>query len=212
MSKGYRPLAGRSARLGFLSRYRASNHQGAMITAERPLGTLQAQAYTGFGESNRRIRHRHRSALQQGVASPRPRDLHQGSGTLHRPVRGCRGASQNLQAPGGPLFRKILFLTRYHGHAGSRSGAHDDYPDYWRFTHQGFHKLFARLGAVEVAPLDGPIEFKLRSTPLVRWVNHFPMRMMLDRFDRPRPGKPATRHIVTGRRPAELDGRPPDAG
>jgi SAM-dependent methyltransferase len=102
--------------------------------------------------------------------------------------------------PGGALFLTVPFLTGYHGTKSSRSGAHDDFPDYWRFTHQGLQKLFGDLRDLEVKPLTGPIEARLRFTPLSRWADRMPLRQLIDRFDRPRLGGATTRHMVTGRR------------
>jgi SAM-dependent methyltransferase len=102
--------------------------------------------------------------------------------------------------PGGALFLTVPFLTGYHGHTTSESGAHDDYPDFWRFTHQGLQRMFADLADLDVTPLDGPIEFRARMTPLVRVIDRFPLRQLVDRIDRPRTGKATTRHLVTGRK------------
>lgn len=104
--------------------------------------------------------------------------------------------------PEGRLFLTVPFLTSYHGHQGSQSGAHDDYPDFWRFTHQGLERLFGGLEELQVTPLDGPVEFRLRATPVVRVIDKFPVRQLVDAIDRPRPGKATTRHLVTGRKPA----------
>ena len=103
--------------------------------------------------------------------------------------------------PGGALFLTVPFLTGYHGHPDSGSGSHSEYPDYWRFTHQGLARMFSDLDDLEVTPLDGPLEFRFRMTPAVRLVDRFPLRQLLDRFDAPRPGKATTRHLVTGRKP-----------
>jgi SAM-dependent methyltransferase len=110
---------------------------------------------------------------------------------------------RRILRPGGTLFLTTPFLTGYHGHETSMSGAHDDFPDFWRFTHQGLERLFSDLDELEVCPLDGPIEFRLRVTPLARAIDRFPLRNLLDRVDRPRRGKAATRHLVTGRKPLQ---------
>lgn len=108
---------------------------------------------------------------------------------------------QRILRPGGSLFLTVPFIASYHGHKGSQSVAHDDFPDYWRFTHQGLEKIFGGLDELEVMPLDGPLETRVRWTPLVRFVDRFPLRGLLDRFDWPQPGKATTRHVVTGRKP-----------
>ncbi len=108
---------------------------------------------------------------------------------------------QRILRPGGKLFLTVPFLTGYHGKRGVvQTGAHDAFPDYWRFTHQGLEKIFADLEDLRVEPFDGPIEFRVRSTPFVRIVDKQPFRSLIDRFDKPRPGKTTTRHVVTGRR------------
>jgi SAM-dependent methyltransferase len=102
--------------------------------------------------------------------------------------------------PGGALFLTVPFLNGYHGIPQSKSGTHGDFPDYWRFTHQGLQKLFGDLRDLEVTPLNGPIELRLRFTPLIRWIDRAPLRQLIDRFDRPRLGGSTTRHMVVGRR------------
>ena len=103
---------------------------------------------------------------------------------------------KRILRPGGALFLTVPFLHPYHGHKDSTSGSHDSFPDYWRFTHQGLEKLFGDLEDLKVTP----IEFRLRSTPLLRWIDKTPVRQMVDRIDRPRAGRATTRHMVTGRR------------
>lgn len=107
---------------------------------------------------------------------------------------------ERVLRPGGSLFLTTPFLTGYHGHLASASGSHDDFPDFWRFTHQGLERLFSHLDELEVAPLDGPVEFRLRTTPLVRLIDRWPLRRIVDQLDRPVPGKATTRHLVMGRK------------
>ncbi len=109
---------------------------------------------------------------------------------------------QRILRPGGALFLTVPFIASYHGHKASQSGSHEEFPDYWRFTHQGLEKLFAAFDELEVVPLDGPLETRVRWTPLVRIVDRFPIRQLLDRFDWPQPGRATTRHMVTGRAPS----------
>ena len=107
---------------------------------------------------------------------------------------------QRILRPGGRLFLTVPFLTGYHGkRVDEHNGSHGAFPDYWRFTHQGLERMFSDLEDLCVLPFDGPIEFRLRSTPLVRFVDKWPLRVLLDRYDRPIPGKTTTRHVVTGR-------------
>jgi len=107
---------------------------------------------------------------------------------------------KRILRPGGALFLTVPFLDGYHGHEDSGSGSHDSFPDYWRFTHQGLERLFGDLKDLQVTPLTGPIEFRLRFRPLVGWVDRAPIRQLIDWIDRPGPGRSTTRHLVTGRR------------
>jgi SAM-dependent methyltransferase len=114
------------------------------------------------------------------------------------PFRAAREL-QRVCRPGGRLFVTVPFLTGYHGKGGG-SQSHDAYPDYWRFTHEGLGRLFSGLKDMEVLPLDGPLEFRVKAMkgdallrlPLARW--------LLDRLDKPRPGKTTTRHLMIGSR------------
>jgi len=108
---------------------------------------------------------------------------------------------QRILRPGGFLFLTVPFLHAYHGKMGSKSAAHDDFPDYWRFTHQGLQRLFGSLSDLEITPLNGPIEFRLRFTPLEKWIDRAPLRGAIDWLDRPRLGGTTTRHMLLGRRP-----------
>lgn len=109
---------------------------------------------------------------------------------------------QRVLRPGGSVFLTTPFLTGYHGHPNSASGSHEDFPDFWRFTHQGLERLFSSLDELEVLPLDGPVEFRVRATQLVRLVDRWPLRRIIDNLDQPRPGKATTRHLLTGRKAA----------
>jgi SAM-dependent methyltransferase len=99
--------------------------------------------------------------------------------------------------PGGRLLVTAPFLGPFHGKGGQTPG-HEDYADYWRFTHQGLQLMFSDLSKVEVIPVDGPVEFRLRYLRLVNWVDRWPLRQLLDRFDKPRLGRSTTRHVVLG--------------
>lgn len=100
---------------------------------------------------------------------------------------------------GGVLLLTVPFLAQYHGKGGA-SHSHEQYPDYWRFTHQGLQLLFNDFQELEVLPLDGPIEFRLKQIYLTRWINFWPIRYLIDKLDRPRLGKSTTRHLVFGRK------------
>jgi SAM-dependent methyltransferase len=108
---------------------------------------------------------------------------------------------ERVLAPGGALLLTVPFLTQYHGKGGS-SHSHEQYPDFWRFTHQGLQKLFERFVQLEIVPLDGPVEFRLKQFYLGRWLGRAPLRRLVDALDRPRTGKATSRHLVFGRRAA----------
>lgn len=99
--------------------------------------------------------------------------------------------------PGGRLFLTTPFLTGYHGKGGA-SAAHDSYPDFWRFTHEGLALLFRDLGELRVMPLDGPIEVRVRL--LTRRDVPGLLRPILDRIDRAAAGRASSRHLLVGRK------------
>ncbi|MBK8163341.1 MAG: class I SAM-dependent methyltransferase [Gammaproteobacteria bacterium] len=98
---------------------------------------------------------------------------------------------------GGKLLLTVPFLSQYHGKS-ALSHDHLNYPDYWRFTHEGLHKLFHDFTNLEVLPLDGPIEFRLKQFYLTRWINYPAIRRIIDLIDKPERGKATTRHLVYG--------------
>lgn len=102
--------------------------------------------------------------------------------------------------PGGRLFLTVPFLTSYHGKGDTPD--HAGYPDFWRFTHQGLQLLFAGLDDLQIHAVTGPIEARLRFLPIDRLLDAAPLRALIDRIDRPAPGRMTNRHIVTGRKKA----------
>lgn len=98
---------------------------------------------------------------------------------------------------GGRLLLTAPFLTQYHA-KGSASQAHDQYPDFWRFTHEGLQRLFDDLREVEITPLDGPIEFRLKQLYFNRLLRNPFIRKIVDTIDRPRIGKATSRHLLFG--------------
>jgi SAM-dependent methyltransferase len=101
--------------------------------------------------------------------------------------------------PNGYLLLTVPFLTQYHGKRGTSHG-HDSYPDYWRFTHQAIQYLFHDFSAVEVLPLDGPIEFRLKQFYLQPFMDWRPVRAFVDAIDCPSLGRATTRHMFFGRK------------
>jgi SAM-dependent methyltransferase len=100
---------------------------------------------------------------------------------------------------GGRFFVSVPFLTSYHG-KGSHSQAHDSYPDFWRFTHEGLAQLFHEASEKTVIPLDGPLEMRLAFLRLGALMRFYPIGSMIDLLDRPRAGKSTTRHLFVGKK------------
>ena len=108
------------------------------------------------------------------------------------------GELQRVLRPGGTLFLTTPFLTSYHGKGGT-SHSHDAYPDFWRFTHEGLMALFGGLNELRVVPLDGPLAVRAAMLGLPPRFEGA-LRGLLDRIDRPSPGRAASRHLLFGRR------------
>jgi SAM-dependent methyltransferase len=103
--------------------------------------------------------------------------------------------------PDGSVLVTVPFLAQYHGRrASSHSPVDEQYPDFWRFTHQGLEELFGAFRNIRVFALDGPIEFRLKQfflEPALAWT---PLRVFVDWIDQPRAGKATTRHILLANR------------
>lgn len=101
--------------------------------------------------------------------------------------------------PGGRLLLTVPFLTSYHGkRGGANTPKHGEFPDFWRFTHQGLEILFQDLDNLEVVPVDGPLEVRLQLLKFGNLLHTRLLRRIVDTLDRPRPGKASSRHIVYG--------------
>ncbi len=98
---------------------------------------------------------------------------------------------------GGKLLLTVPFLSQYHGKS-SLSHDHQNYPDYWRFTHEGLQKLFYDYSNLRIIPLDGPIEFRLKQLYLTSCLKNQLIRKIIDVVDKPKLGKATTRHLVFG--------------
>lgn len=103
---------------------------------------------------------------------------------------------------GGYLLLTVPFLAQYHGKSGEigkrRDQSHEHYPDFWRFTHEGLALLFSDFRKVEIIPLDGPIEFRLKQFYLGKLLSFKLFRWFVDLIDVPRLGKATSRHMVFG--------------
>lgn len=104
---------------------------------------------------------------------------------------------QRVLRPGGKVFVSTPFLTGYHGRGGT-SQAHDTYPDFWRFTHEGLLHLFRGLRERQVYALDGPLETRLHFLVPEWLLGARVIRWLVDTFDRPRSGRATTRHVLLG--------------
>lgn len=103
---------------------------------------------------------------------------------------------KNILKQGGKLCLTVPFLTQYHG-KGSLDQSHANYPDFWRFTHEGLQFLFQDFTYLEVVPLDGPIEFRLKQLYFGKYIDKYNiLRAIVDKLDNPRLGKATTRHLV----------------
>lgn len=106
---------------------------------------------------------------------------------------------QRVLKPGGQLLLTVPFLTSYHGKRGGiNSPKHFEFPDFWRFTHQGLELLFRELDHLEVVPVDGPLEVRLQLLKFGNLLHTRWLRPLVDHLDRPRPGKATSRHLVYG--------------
>jgi SAM-dependent methyltransferase len=98
---------------------------------------------------------------------------------------------------GGKILLTVPFLYGYHG-KGSRSQSHDSYPDFWRFTHEGLQLLFNDFQTIEITPLDGPIEFRLKQLYCTRFLRMPLFRGIVDAIDPRSIGKATSRHMLFG--------------
>lgn len=97
----------------------------------------------------------------------------------------------------GKLLLTVPFMTQYHG-KGSQSQGHEHYPDFWRFTHEGLQQLFGDFQKIEIIPLDGPIEVRLKQLYCTRLLKISMIRRLIDTVDHRRVGKATSRHMVFG--------------
>jgi SAM-dependent methyltransferase len=88
--------------------------------------------------------------------------------------------------PGGRLMVTTPFIHGFHG-KGGKDQSQENYPDYWRYTHQGLELLFNRFSTLSVTPLHGPLEARLVSLKLLGLIKFRPVRWLVDRGERPSP-------------------------
>lgn len=96
---------------------------------------------------------------------------------------------------GGKLLLTVPFLAQYHG-KGGLSQSHGFYPDYWRFTHQGLEFMFRSMASIEVVPLDGPLEWRIKQAKLEPLLHLGPIRRIIDSTDKRIPGRATGRHML----------------
>lgn len=102
--------------------------------------------------------------------------------------------------PGGFLLLGAPFLISYHGKTtkGVGTPAHDSYPDYWRFTHEGLALLLRPFQKVEIVPFGGPIGVRLDFLyfdKIALFRSGF-IQKVLGKIERPRLGKATARHLA----------------
>jgi len=94
---------------------------------------------------------------------------------------------------GGIVLLSTPFLTTYYGKQGGKSGKHSEYPDFFRYTHQGLEYLFREFSEVEVYPVGGKYHFLLICAGLNKIKF---LKKIVDVFDKPIKGKATIRHFV----------------
>ena len=101
--------------------------------------------------------------------------------------------------PGGKVFFTTPFLLGYHGKTKKQNSIkhdHDEYPDYFRFTHQGLELLFQYFSEVNIEVLNGPVEMLMTNARLFKLLNYKMIRKVVDIIDFPIVTKQTTRHLV----------------
>ena len=96
------------------------------------------------------------------------------------------------------MFLTVPFLTGYHGkNIGILDHSHENFPDFWRFTHEGLKLMFKDYSHIEIIPIDGPLEVRLKYLKLDKLLeNSTFFRKFIDKIDKPRLGKATSRHLV----------------
>ena len=99
---------------------------------------------------------------------------------------------------GGKVFFTTPFLLGYHGKTKNRNikHDHDEYPDYFRYTHQGLSLLFKKFSSVKIEVLNGPVEMLLTNARLFKYLKIPLIRKLIDLIDFPKISKQTTRHLV----------------
>jgi SAM-dependent methyltransferase len=101
--------------------------------------------------------------------------------------------------PGVKVFLTTPFLLGYHGKTNkskNSSHSHDEYPDYFRYTHEGLELLFKDFANVKVEVLNGPIEMLLTNARLFKLLKNKTIKKIVDIIDFPKVSKQTTRHLV----------------
>jgi len=102
--------------------------------------------------------------------------------------------------PGGLLLLTTPFLLGYHGksknYSDKETHSHAEYPDFWRFTHEGLEYLFKDFSSIKVEVMNGPVEVGLMVFNLSRFFKFKIIRKLLDIIDRPKISKQSSRHLI----------------
>lgn len=100
--------------------------------------------------------------------------------------------------PGGLLLLTTPFLFPYHGRGSNMSNfSHEDYPDFWRFTHQGLRFLCKNYSKVEVYAFSTTLGYYAHI--LLSAIRFHRLKVLLDRIlfsDTQSLGQATYRHLV----------------
>lgn len=100
---------------------------------------------------------------------------------------------------GGKVFFTIPFLHGYYGKTKQKNSIkndHDEYPDYFRYTHQGLELLFKDLKNVEIQLLNGPVEMLITNLRLYKFLKNPINRKLVDLIDFSKVSKQTSRHLT----------------
>lgn len=99
---------------------------------------------------------------------------------------------------GGKVFITTPFMVGYHGKTKNQNIIHDndEYPDYFRYTHQVLSLLFKQFTSVKIELLSGPVKMLLTNARLFKYLKNPVIRKLVDIINFPKVSKQTTRHLV----------------
>lgn len=104
----------------------------------------------------------------------------------------------------GTLILTVPFLLPYHGKSEKTvDSSHENYPDFWRFTHQGLKKLFENWSDVDVYPYTNTVEYYvyrfLQTVKIPLYKNQL-FQQVLSCLQKPKEGVATHRHLMIGKK------------